>query len=503
MSNRFLATAAAVLSLAPALALAANLRIGLQGDPDVLDPAIGGSFLDRVVFAGLCDKLVDIDASLAYVPQLATEWAWSADALTLTMKLRPGAVFHDGEPLDAQAVKANIERAKTMPTSRRKAELAPVTAVEVDGPLSFRFRLSQPYAPLVGVLTDRGGMVASPKALEALGPQFASKPVCSGPYSFVERVAQDRIVLKKFDRHWDAAAHAIDTVTYLPIPDSTVRTANLRSGNLGMIERVAPTDLPDLKSDRRLTVVTSPSTAFYLMSLNVNAGPQAAASPIGRDKRVRQALELAIDRTVLNQVVFDDAFIPSNQPWAPGSPYYAADFPVPKRDVAKAKALLKEAGVERPAFTFLVPTSTIEQQVAQVIQSMAAEAGFEIKLETMEATTIAQKNRNGEFQASINIWSGRPDPDGNVSIWLACDGFVNWGKYCNPKLDDLLNRARSTTVTADRQRLYREAAAIFLEDRPFLFLYHLRWFWGLSTKLTGFQPYPDGVIRLRGMTLAN
>lgn len=213
MPNRFLLSAAALV-LAPSLALAANLRIGLGGDPDVLDPAIGGSFLDRVVFAGLCDKLVDIDQNLAYVPQLATEWAWSADALTLTMKLRPGVVFHDGEPMDAAAVKANIERAKTMTESRRKAELAPVKEVEADGQ-TVRFKLSQPYAPLIGVFTDRGGMVASPKALAALGGQFQTRPVCSGPYSFVERVALDRIVLKKFDRHWNAGAYKIDQVTYL------------------------------------------------------------------------------------------------------------------------------------------------------------------------------------------------------------------------------------------------------------------------------------------------
>src|SRR5688572_15275760 len=129
MKNRFLAVAA-VLSLAPSLALAANIRIGLGGDPDVLDPAIGGSFLDRVVFAGLCDKLVDIDQNLNYVPQLATEWAWSEDALTLTMKLRRDVTFHDGEKMDGAAVKANIERSKTMAESRRKTELAPIKDVE-------------------------------------------------------------------------------------------------------------------------------------------------------------------------------------------------------------------------------------------------------------------------------------------------------------------------------------------------------------------------------------
>lgn len=499
MPNRFLLSAAALV-LAPSLALAANLRIGLGGDPDVLDPAIGGSFLDRVVFAGLCDKLVDIDQNLAYVPQLATEWAWSADALTLTMKLRPGVVFHDGEPMDAAAVKANIERAKTMTESRRKAELAPVKEVEADGQ-TVRFKLSQPYAPLIGVFTDRGGMVASPKALAALGGQFQTRPVCSGPYSFVERVALDRIVLKKFDRHWNAGAYKIDQVTYLPIPDSTVRTANLRSGSLEMIERVLPSDLAALKADNRTKVVGSPATAYYTMSMNLNNGERAAT--LGKDPRVREALEAAIDREVINQVVFNGEFIASNQPWAPGSAYYNNALPVPRRDVAKAKALLKAAGVDKLSFTLYVPNSTSEQQLAQVMQAMAGEAGIEIKLETLEATTIVQRNIKGDYQAAFGIWSGRPDPDGNVSIWFSCDGFVNWGKYCNPKLETLLSQARSVTATPERQKLYNQAAEIILADRPHLILYHYRWFWGLASKLEGFKPYPDGIIRLDGMTLAN
>ena len=500
MPKRFLLSAAALL-LAPSLALAANLRIGLQGDPDVLDPAIGGSFLDRVVFAGLCDKLVDIDQNLNYVPQLATEWAWSDDALTLTMKLRRDVVFHDGEPMDGAAVKANIERSKTIAESRRKAELGPVQAVEADGP-TVRIRLSQPYAPLIGVFTDRGGMVASPKALAALGPQFRTRPVCSGPYSFVERVALDRIVLKRFDKHWDAAAYKIDQITYLPIPDSTVRLGNLRSGSLEMIERVAATDLAQARADQRVKIVASPSIAYNTVSFNLNTG-ERSNTPLGRDPRVREALELSIDRTVLNQVVFNGEYIPNNQPWVPGSTYHAKEFPVPKRDVAKAKALLKEAGHERVAFTFYIPTSTVEQQVAQVMQAMAAEAGIDIKLEVMEATTITQRNIKGDYQASFAIWSGRPDPDANAAIWFACDGFVNWGKYCNPKLEATLDKARQVTGVPQRQALYRDAAEILLKDRPHMILYHLRWFWGLSAKLEGFQPYPDGIIRLKGMTLPN
>ena len=108
----------------------------------------------------------------------------------------------------------------------------------------------------------------------------------------------------------------------------------------------------------------------------------------------------------------------------------------------------------------------------------------------------------GNYQATIVIWSGRPDPDGNVAIWLACDGFLNWGKYCNPKFDDLLARARGVTDMAQRQALYRQVVEVYLADRPHIVLYHAKWLWALSDKVSGFTPTPDGLIRPQGMTLA-
>src|ERR1700736_5291813 len=250
---KFIATAAVA---AAALVVAGNapgfvagavasgtLRIGLQEDPDALDPAQGVSFVGRVVFAGLCDKLVDIDRSLAYVPQLATQWSWSPDNLALTMTLREGVTFHDGEAFDAAAVKANVERYKTAPESRRKTELKQVSAVEVVDPRTVRFKLSEPYAPLVGILSDRAGMMVSPKAIATAGDKLANHLVCAGPYKFVERVAQDRIVLDKFDKYWNAAAIGIDKVTYVSVPDGSVRLANLKSGGLEIAERIAATDI--------------------------------------------------------------------------------------------------------------------------------------------------------------------------------------------------------------------------------------------------------------------
>jgi peptide/nickel transport system substrate-binding protein len=475
-------------------ASATTLRIGLNEDPDALDPARGGSFVGRVVFAAVCDKLIDTDANNNFVPQLATAWSWSPDNLALTVTLRAGVSFHDGQAMDADAVKANLERYRSAPESVRKSELKPVSSVEVVDPHTVRLHLAQPYAPLVAVLADRAGMMISPKAL---GRDVTADLPCAGPFKLTERVAQDRIVVDRFPGYWNAGAIKLDRIVYHPQPDTTVRLVNLQAGQLDMVERLGPTDVATVKKNPKLTLISQTALAYYSMSINL----VAPDSPL-KDARVRAALEASIDRSVLNQVVFDGQFIPSNQFEAPGSRYWDPDHPVPPRDVAKAKALLKEAGQEHPSFTLLIGNSPVEQQVGQVVQSMASEAGFDIKLQAAEANALVAAGRAGNYQATIVIWSGRPDPDGNVAIWLACDGFLNWGKYCNPKFDDVLSRARGVTDVAQRQALYKQLVDIYLTDRPQLILYHAKWLWALSDKVSGFTPTPDGLIRPQGITIS-
>jgi len=495
--------AAFVLTLLVALpADASELRIALNSDPDILDPAQGTSFVGREVFAALCDKLIDIAPDMKFVPQLATEWQWSDDGLALTLKLRDGVLFQDGSKLDAVAVKANLDRYRTAAESKRKAELKPVTNVAVVDPLTVRLKLSQRYAPLLAVLADRAGMILSPATLAAMGDKIGTKPVCAGPYKFAERVAQERIVLERFDKYWNAGAYSIDRVTFTPVTDTTVRLAGLRSGGFDIIDQIAAHDADTIKADPALQFVEVTALGYNLISINLNNGI-AADNPLGKDKRVREAFEKAIDRKILNDVVFEGKFVPSNQFEAPGTRYWDPAHPVPARDVAGAKKLLAAAGVPHPAFTLTVGTGSTELQVAQTLQAMAAEAGFEMKIQATEAATMVQKNAAGDYQAAFVIWSGRPDPDGNIAIWIACDGFLNWGKYCNADLDKNLNAARMTTDPAERATLYANAAAIYLDERPALVLYHFKWLWGISRKVTGFVPNPDGLIRLAGMKVGS
>jgi peptide/nickel transport system substrate-binding protein len=486
-----------LLLVGPILAQAAGtLRIGLNEDPDALDPARGGSFVGRLVFAAVCDKLVDTDQNNAFVPQLATSWSWSPDNLALTLTVRDGVLFHDGEKLDADAVRVNLERYRSAPESLRKGELKPVSAVEVVDPRTIRLRLAQPYAPLVAALADRAGMMISPKILAQPGANIADTLPCAGPFRLTERVAQDRIVVDRFAGYWDAGAIKLDRVVYQPIPDTTVRLVNLKAGQLDMIERLGPTDAAQVKADPKLRLIAQPALAYYTLALNL-----AETSPL-HDPATREALEAAIDRDVINQVVMDGQFIPSNQFEAPGSLYYNAAHPVPPRDPAKAKAVLAKSTTPHPAFAITVGNSPVESQVAQVVQSMANEAGFAVKLRAVEANALVAAGKAGDFDALLAIWSGRVDPDGNVSIWLAGDGFLNWGKYNNPKFDDILRRARGVTDVAARQALYRDLTDVYLADRPHIVLYHIKWLWGLSDRVTGFVPTPDGLIRLRNVAIS-
>src|SRR5438270_3382004 len=219
---RFAVVALAAYLVSGALT-AQTLRVGLAEDPDVLDPTLARSFVGRIVFASLCDKLFDIDEKLNIIPQLATGYEWSPDNKALTLKLRQGFTFHDGEKLDPAAVKFSLERHKTMAGSNRRGELAPVASVDVVDPQTVRLNLSAPFSPLLAALADRAGMIVSPKAAQAAGEKFGAAPVCAGPFKFTERVAQDRSVPDRYANYWNMGELHFENLIFLAIRDATVR----------------------------------------------------------------------------------------------------------------------------------------------------------------------------------------------------------------------------------------------------------------------------------------
>jgi peptide/nickel transport system substrate-binding protein len=477
-----------------------TLRIGLAEDPDILDPSIARTYVGRIVFSAFCDKLFDIDEKLNIVPQLALSHETSADGKEMTIKLRPGVKFHDGEPLDAEAAKFSIERHMTLPTSFRKSELASVDHVEVVDPLTIKLVLKTPFAPLIAQLTDRAGMMVSPKAAREEGDKFGLHPVCAGPYKFVERVQQDRMVFEKFADYWNKDNIFIDRVVFLPIVDATVRLANLKSGGLDLIERVLATDIKEVRADPKLKLSTALELGY--LGLTINIANDKNKGPLSQSEKVRQALDLSIDREALNQVVFNGEFTPGNQWVNPQHPYYQPAFPIGKRDVAKAKALLKEAGVTLPVTVDLMVTKGAENEaVSQVLQSMAAEAGFDLKIRVIEFATSFKQAQAGEFQIFQIAWSGRIDPDGNSYVFMHTKAPQNDGGYSNPEADKLMEDARLTSDVGQRKAIYEKLTKILLNDLPIIYLYHRKLLIAHTTRLEGYKQMPDGLVRVVGLKL--
>jgi peptide/nickel transport system substrate-binding protein len=461
---------------------------------------MGRTYVGRIVFAAFCDKLFDIDEKLNIVPQLALSHETSADGKEMTIKLRPGVKFHDGEPFDAEAAKFSIERHMNFQGSFRKPELATVDRVDVVDPLTIKLVLKTPFSPLIAQLTDRAGMMVSPKAAKEAGDRFGLKPVCAGPYKFVERVQQDRIVGEKFADYWNKNNVFIDRVVYLPIVDATVRLANLKSGGLDLIERVLATDIKDVRADSRLKLSTALELGYF--GITINIANDKNKGPLSQSEKVRQALDLSIDREAITQVVFNGEFVPGNQWVSPEHPYYQKAFPVQKRDIAKAKALLKEAGVALPvSVDFMVTKGAENEAVAQVIQSMAAEAGIDLKIRLIEFATSFKQAQAGEFQAFLIGWSGRIDPDGNSYVFMHTKAPQNDGGYSNPEADKAMENARLITDPVQRKAIYEKLTKIVLNEEPLIYLYHRKLLIAHTTKLEGYKQMPDGLVRVIGLKL--
>jgi peptide/nickel transport system substrate-binding protein len=499
---RLIGLSAALLMIGSAAAAQTALRIGLAEDPDVLDPTLARTYVGRIVFASLCDKLFDIDDKLNIVPQLAVSSETSEDGKSVVLKLRSGVKFHDGALMDAAAVKASLDRHMTMPGSFRKPELAAVDKVEVVDALSVRLVLKSPFSPLLAQLADRAGMIMSPKAIAQEGDKFGLKPICAGPFKFVERVQQDRIVLEKFADYWNAANVHIDRIVFRPIVESTVRLANLKSGSLDLIERALATDLNEIRADPKLKLATQIEIGYLGLTLNLANGEAGKNGPFGKDARVRQALEASIDRKALSDVVFNGEVLPGNQWMSPKSAYYQEKFAVPGRDLVKAKKLIAEAGVATPiTVDFMVTNNPEMRQVAEVLQAMAAEAGFDLKIRVTEFATSLTEAEQGRFQAFLIGWSGRIDPDGNSYIFLKCGAPQNNGHYCDKDVDGWLEDARKVSKIEERKAIYGKIAEKSLKEGSIIYLYHRLVIIAHTAKLEGYTQLGDGLVRVVGARL--
>jgi peptide/nickel transport system substrate-binding protein len=272
----------------------------------------------------------------------------------------------------------------------------------------------------------------------------------------------------------------------------------VQAGDLEAAERIAPTDLSAVRSDAKLALHTAPGLAVSHLMINVGSD-EKGKTPLGQDARLRQALELSLDRNVINQVAFNGEFIPDNQMMPSSSAFYSKSHPVPERNIDKAKALIAEVGGDAPKLEITYENSLSDGRVAQIIQSLASEAGFQVELVPLETASAIERYLAGNFQAYIGNWSGRADPDPTLYSFFGSDGSQNVNHYKNPEMDQTLLAARKETDEAKRKELYEKATGIYLSDLPTIPLYHPNWFYVARADIGGITIYPDGILRFTGV----
>lgn len=468
-----------------------SISIALESDPTTMDPHLSTAAVDRQIFQLIFDKLVDIDQELNIIPELASEWVISDDGMEYTFTLVEGVTFHDGEPFNATAAKANFDRILDETTaSPRLGEIAQVTGVEAVDDTTLVLTLSQPFSPLLATLSDRAGMMISPKAIEELGADLARQPVGTGAFTFVEWLEDDHLTVRRNDSWWQEGLPYLDEVTYIPIVDASVRLTALQTDDVQMIQSLSARDVAMVEEDDSLVYETIAGLGFSYIALNVSQAPFDNIA-------LRQAVAWTIDRDAINETLFFGTGDPAQTPIPPSSWAYDPELQFYTQDYDMARQKLEEGGMpDGFEFTLLLTNSPDAIQLGEVFRAQMGEAGIVANIELLEFGTLLDRTDGGDYQAVSLGWSGRPDPDGNVYGYFHSEGGNNDGGYSNPEVDRLLDEARAVSDQDERRALYSELLTIVAEEAPMIFVRFPPQSKIWQPALQGFILVPDGMMRM-------
>jgi peptide/nickel transport system substrate-binding protein len=498
---------AAATSASPPSALknGGTLTIGLAQEPDALDPTLSSTMVGSTVFINMCEKLYDLNAQLQVVPQLAASLpTFSENKKTVTIKLRRGLEFNDGTPFNAAAVQQSLERYKLLPRSARASDLAPVASIDTQGNDTVILHLSNRFAPLMTLLAGGAGRIMSPKALDELGDNFATNPVCVGPFTFKERVAGDHITLVKSPYYYDKNKVHLDSIVFRMMIDPSARSQNLLAHSIDVEDRIPSTELQAIMHDSSLRVIKQISLGYQGITINIGNKSgvgkpyENVGTPLAKSADLRQAFELALDRNLLNRVAFGGVNRPNCFPLARSSAYFPATKGLPchlATNVAAAKAAFNRAGATTPVDVHMMlgPT-TIDARAGVLIQGMEKQVGFNVILDPTEIATGVARAQAGNFDAWLIGFGGGFDPDQNLYRQVNSKGSLNWSGYASPVVDRATNQARSILNPQRRIQQYHIALAQLAKDLPIIYLYNLINRYGVSKSVAGVHFY-DGLIR--------
>ena len=456
-----------------------TLRVGFYLEASTMDPHLSGSKVDRQIYHNIYEPLLTLDVKLGIKPGLAESWQ-QVEPKILVLKLRKGVKFQDGTDFNAEVVRFNFNRMKTEPKSVRKGEVASIESVDVVDPYTVKLNLRRPDAALLATLTDRAGMMVSPKVIQERGAELErnARGAGTGPFEFVEWVKDDHLLIKRNESYWNKQGGPyLDRVRYRPIPDDTVKLQSLQAGEIDVIDYVQPRDVAAVRADKNLVELDVPSLAAFSYQLNQTRPPFNV-------KSLRQAVAYAIDLDQIVKAVWLNVGVPANGPVPPTSWAYDKSIPPIKRDLAKAKAKLAEGG-KPSGFPFTITTANIpiNVQEAEVIQAQLAEVGIQAKIKLVDAATQLSDGNSYQFFKTTPGTS------------------LNWSGISNPQIDALLDKTREVSNQAERKKLYSELTKLLQDELPMIYIVHPIEPKAFSPKVQGYEPIPDGMMRFKEVWL--
>ncbi|TCQ10512.1 peptide/nickel transport system substrate-binding protein [Rhizobium sp. PP-F2F-G36] len=469
-----------------AFAAKTSLVLGMTIEPQGLDPTVAAPVaIGQVTWQNVFEGLVAIDREGKVVPQLARSWEISPDGLTYTFKLQEGVTFHDGEAFDSGVAKFSLDRARGPDsTNGQKRFFAAIDTIETPDKTTLVLTLKKPQGSLLYWLGWPASVMVGTKS----AADDKTKPVGTGPFTFVSWTKGDRVELAANPNYWNRQVKVrLETVTFRFIPDAQAQAAAITTGGVDAFPEFAAPELIESFKDKPDLVTVIGNT-----ELKVVAGMNNARKPFD-DKRVRQALMMAIDR----QTVIDGAW--SGLGTAIGSHYtpndrgyidLTAKHPY---DVAKAKALLAEAGYpDGFAFTIKTPQMAYAPRSAEVMQAMLTEIGVTMTIEPTEfpAKWVQDVFKGGDYDMTIVAHAEPMD----IDIFARDPYYFN---YKNPAFSEIIDKVEATADPAEQDALYQDAQKILAEDVPALFLFVMPKLGVWNAKLKGLwenEPIPSNVL---------
>ncbi len=467
------------------------LRVAINTDPDGLDPyktvAAATFNLTRNIF----DTLIQTDPAGRLGPDLATGWQVSTDGLTYTLKLRTDVYFHNGRKMTADDVKWSLDQMRDPNVHKRAADFAAIKDVKVLAPDQVAITLNKPSAAFLSNLAMGWAAIVSKEAAATM----SQNPVGTGPFKFVEWKKDQEIALERFNRYFDPKAARVDRVVFQVIPEAPARLVALKAGTVDVVPDVPPENANEVQASSDLKLVVKPMNAVQILAINNKKKPFD-------DVRVRQALALAIDK----QTVIDGSVWGYGKPIAshmpPSSDYYVDLLAQHQTDVAKAKALLAQAGLAKGFKTTIVLPEPymLHRRAGQVIAEQLKAIGVQADLKVIDwPTWLSEVYTKRNYELTVIGHTGRLDPDPWLNRYVSTSK-ENYMNFSDPEYDQIIAQAAVSTDAAQRKQLYGRAQEILADQAPAVYLQAPAMVIGLNKAVEGWQVYPIDIYDLRGVS---